>query len=248
MEPLEALLLAFATFAGATLQSTTGFGFALLAGPAAFGVLSPEEAITTLLVLGSVLNVGIMAGERRPPSVELRDLAVVLAWAAPGIGAGILILVAISKPALQVTVGVCILGAVVVQLRRGQRGGAGPRPVARAVAGFVAGTLTTTTATAGPPLVLYLEEVGTTPERFRDSMAAMLLGLNVMGAIALILAEGRAELPGVGALWILGSCVVAGGVVGRRIFDRLDPDAFRTAGYLLIVVSAVGSIAAGFAA
>ena len=79
-------------------------------------------------------------------------------------------------------------------------------------------------------------------------MAAMLLGLNVMGAIALILAGERAELPGVGALWILVSCVVAGGVVGRRIFDRLDPDAFRTAGYLLIVVSAVGSIAAGFAA
>jgi uncharacterized membrane protein YfcA len=246
MEPLELVLVGLAAFAGATLQSATGFGFALVAGPAAFAVIAPEESITLLIALGTVLNILIMAGERRVPSVRLRESAVVLAWATPGVVAGILILIALPKPTLQVIVGVAILAAVVVQLRRGLEA-AGANRVAQAVAGFAAGTLTTTTATAGPPLVLYLERAGATPREFRDSMAAMLLGLNIMGGVALVLAGNRAVLPGLAALGILVGCVVAGGAAGRRIFDRLDPQAFRVGGLTLIVASALASIAAGVA-
>ena len=58
-------------------------------------------------------------------------------------------------------------------------------------------------------------------------MAALLLGLNILGAIALVVAGGRAELPEVAVLALLVGVVALGRIVGRLIFDRLDADAFR---------------------
>ena len=60
MEPLELILVAVGVMAGATLQSATGFGFALVAGPAVFAATEPAEAITVLLALGAVLNLLMM--------------------------------------------------------------------------------------------------------------------------------------------------------------------------------------------
>jgi len=246
-EPLEIALVALATFAGATLQSATGFGYALLAGPATFAVFQPAEAITILLALGTVLNLLIMAGERRESSIRRGELVIVLAFSVPGVVAGIFILIAISKPALQVIVGAAVLVAVAIQVQRGRAQSAGVSAGAQAVAGLAAGTLTTTTATAGPPLVLLLERVGASPEEFRDTMAALLLGLNILGAIALVAAGGRAELPDVSLLALLVLVIALGRIFGRLIFDRLEADSFRRAGLVLIVASGIGSIAAGLA-
>ena len=144
-------------------------------------------------------------------------------------------------------VGIAVLLAVAIQMRRDRPRHDGVTATAQAVAGLAAGTLTTTTATAGPPLVLLLERAGASPEEFRDTMAALLLGLNILGAIALVAAGGRAELPDGALLALLIAVIALGRVVGRLIFDRLDADSFRRAGLLLIVASGLGSIAAGLA-
>ena len=247
MEPLEVVLVALGVAAGATLQSATGFGFALVAGPAVFAVGEPAEAITILLALGTVLNLLIMLAEKRPSEIQRDEVIRILCWAAPGIVAGIFILLALSKPTLQVVVGISVIVAVATQARAPRAEANGGNPVARAAAGFTAGTLTTTTATSGPPLVLFLQSTGARPEPFRDTMAALLLGLNVMGAIALALADGRAELPSFAILAVLMAMVVVGRSAGRILFDRFDHHSFRVAGLALIVVSGAASIAAGIA-
>jgi uncharacterized membrane protein YfcA len=248
MEPLEATLVALGVAAGATLQSAMGFGFALVAGPAVFAVAEPAEAITILIALGTVLNLLVMLAERRPSEVLGPEVVRLLAWATPGVVAGVFILLALSKPTLQVFVGLSVVAAAVIQARAGLVEAREGSPLARAAAGLVSGTLTTTTATTGPPLVLYLQSMGARPEQFRDTMAALLLGLNIMGAVALILADNRAELPGLAIFSVLVGMVVLGRFAGRILFDRFDHHSFRVAGLTLIVVSGIASIAAGVAA
>ncbi len=248
MDPGDFMLVAAGVLVGATLQSATSFGFALVAGPAVFAAAQPAEAITILLVLGTVLNLLIMLAERRRSQVRMQDAVRILGWAVPGIVAGILILIALAKPTLQVIVGISVIAAVAVQVRTGPSRHGAEHPAARAAAGLAAGTLTTTTTTSGPPLVLYLHGTGAPPEPFRDTMAALLLSLNIMGAIALVLAGGRAELPDPGILAALVALVAIGRPAGRALFDRLDPDSFRIAGLWLIVASGVASIVAGAAA
>ena len=143
--------------------------------------------------------------------------------------------------------GICVIVAVAIQARAPHAAENEGNPVARAAAGLAAGTLTTTTATAGPPLVLFLQSTGTRPEPFRDTMAALLLGLNIMGAIALVAADGRAELPSIAILAVLIWMVVLGRSAGRILFDRFDHHSFRVAGLGLIVVSGIASIVAGVA-
>ena len=247
MEPLEVILVAVGVAAGATLQSAMGFGFALVAGPAVFAVAEPAEAITILLALGTALNLLIMLAERRPSEVQRGEVVRILCWAAPGIVAGIFILLALSKPTLQVIVGICVIAAAAIQARAPHASANDGNPIARAGAGLAAGTLTTTTATAGPPLVLFLQSTGIRPQPFRDTMAALLLGLNIMGAIALVVAGGRAELPNLAILAVLVWTVVVGRPAGRILFDRFDHHSFRVAGLGLIVVSGIASIVAGIA-
>ena len=95
--------------------------------------------------------------------------------------------------------------------------------------------------------MLLLKRAGVEPEEFRDTMAAMFLGLNILGAIALVAAGGRAELPDAGFLGLLAAAVALGRPIGRLIFERLDPDSFRVAGLVLITLTGIASIAAGLA-
>src|ERR671915_635504 len=119
-------LAAVAAFAGAAVQSATGFGFALVLSPALFAVMDPVEAVTALLVLGLALNLLVLFERGRPEHVDWRSLAPMLVAALPGLGVGAVLLVELSKEALQVVVGVAVMAAAGWQLRR--RGRRGRRP------------------------------------------------------------------------------------------------------------------------
>src|SRR6185295_13569198 len=78
--------------AGALLQSATGFGFSLVAAPLVFAAIEPEQAVGLLIVLGTEVNVLTLASERRRPQPRWRSCIVMLAWAAPGALAGVVVL------------------------------------------------------------------------------------------------------------------------------------------------------------
>ena len=59
-------LAAVAAFLGAFVQSTTGFGFALVLSPALFAVMDPVEAVMTLIVLGLALSLLVLFERGRP--------------------------------------------------------------------------------------------------------------------------------------------------------------------------------------
>jgi uncharacterized membrane protein YfcA len=243
------ILAAIATLLGAAVQSATGFGFVLILGPAMFAVLDPGAALTTLLCLATGLNLLVLFSERRPRQVRRHDLAVVLLAAVPGLVAGALILERISKPALQVVVGVAILAAVALQQR------AAGRPAPRATAerprtatvltGLATGVLTTTTGTNGPPLVIWLQRAAATPAQIRDTLAAGFLALSAAGAIVLALTLDEPQQLELDIVVPLLGLVLAGQVLGRLAFERLDHTRFRQAGLALVLVAGVASIVAG---
>ncbi len=243
------LLAAIVTLVGATLQSATGFGFALVLGPALFAVLEPAEALTTLLILGALLNLLVLFAERSRPQVLPSELGVLLASAAPGIVAGALLLSVISKPPLQVVVGVAVVLAGLFQARRGFATAPDSRPRTdgwlAAPVGLAAGTLTTTTSTNGPPLVLWYQRLGSSPAELRDSVAAASLALNAVGAVTLALVVGPEQSLDLGTIAVLVPLVVIGHLAGKRLFESTRPEHFRAAGLALVVAAGAASIVAG---
>jgi uncharacterized protein len=243
------LLASLAVLAGATVQASAGFGLALIAGPALVAVLDPTEAVTTLMVLATTTTLLLLLVRRGGrPVVRWADVRVLVPAAVPGVLAGVLVLAVVSKPALQLAVGVGVLAAVALQvLRRPVHGRTTASRWTTLGVGLTAGVLTTTTGTNGPPLVLWLERRQAAPAEMRDTLAVLFLTLNLLGA-AVLTATGRAGQafrPEV--VLVLLAAAVTGHVAGRRLFHLLDARRFRVAGLTLSALAGVASVVAAVA-
>ena len=187
------LVAAAAVAAGAALQSATGFGFSIVAAPLVFAVVEPEEAVGLLIVLGSLVNVLTLVSERRRPRPVWRECAVLLAFALPGAVAGVAVLRALDPVALQIAVSVGVVATLLARkLAQGRETPAWAGPIA----GLAAGALTTSTTTAGPPLIVYLLGRRLEPVQVRDTMPVCFLGLSVVGVIALVVTGTSGAVPG----------------------------------------------------
>ena len=171
------VLAGAAALLGALVQSATGFGFALVLSPALFAVLDPYEAITTMLLLGPPLNLLVLADSGRG-SAQWRVLAPMLAATIPGLALGVVALELFSKSTLQVLVGAAVVCVAGWQMRRRSTSGARRPPGTvrgAGVAGVLSGVLTTSISVSGPPVVIWLEELGLRPAELRASLAASFL-------------------------------------------------------------------------
>ena len=231
------VLAALAALVGAAVQSATGFGFALVLSPALFAVMEPIEAVTALLLLGAVLNVLVLL-ERHDARWSL--LPPLLLSAVPGLALGAVLLAALSREPLQISVGVAVIAAALWQLRH--RGAT--RRVPAAIAGLASGVLTTSISISGPPLVLWLEAQELRPAELRATLAALFLGLNVLGGAVLLGIEGSGAVD-LGELAPLLALVLIGYAFGALAFRRLDQGRFATVVLALVICTGVASVLAG---
>jgi uncharacterized membrane protein YfcA len=212
------LLAALAVAAGAALQSATGFGFSLIAAPLVFAAVEPAQAVGLMTLLGSGVNLLTLAGEGRRPEPAMRECAAIVAAALPGAVLGVVILRALDAVALQIAVTAGVLATLAA--RRLAAGRTTPFWGAP-IAGLVAGGLTTSTTTSGPPLLVYLLGRDLTPSRLRDTMPVCFLGLSVVGVAALVLTETHGAVPTATQVAILVPVVVVAHVAGRPLFRAL---------------------------
>src|SRR5829696_4316793 len=215
------ILAAAAVAAGAALQSAAGFGFSLTAAPLLFAAAGPEHAVGLLIVLGTLVNVLTLATERRRPRPLGGEAARLVAWAAPG--------------------------ALATLAARHVAAGRRPR-WALPLAGLAAGGLTTSTTTAGPPLLVYLLGRGLAPERVRDTLTVTFLGLGAIGAAALVATRTRAAAPDAAWLAVLVPLVLAGHLAGRPIFARLaGEDRYEPVLTVVLLAAVAGGLASALA-
>ena len=240
-------LVGISALAAASVQATTGLGFALVLTPVLFALLAPTGAILTVTLLGLELNLLVLLAERRRPSVAWHEAVPLLLAAVPGTVCGILILRALPKPVLQIAVGSAVIAAALVRARI-DRGASGPGSArARLAVGFTSGALTTSTGVSGPPLALWLARRGLAPGELRDTLSAMFLAIGLVALVALIPVIHRVHLePAAIAVGLV--CVVGGHALGSRAFARLEAERFEPLLLWVIVCAGVASIAGGIGA
>jgi uncharacterized membrane protein YfcA len=235
------LMAAAAVAAGAAVQSATGFGFSIVAAPLVFAALGPEEAVGLLLLLGTEVNLLTLATEGRRPRPVARECAVLLAAALPGAFLGVAALRALDPVALQVAVSVGVvatLGARRIAAGRHTPGWAAP------IAGLTAGGLSTSTTTAGPPILVYLLGRGLEPEQVRDTLTLCFLGLTVVSVIALAATGTSGAVPDALLSAVLIPVVAVGHMAGRPLFAALERSgAYERVVTALLLVSLVVGLA-----
>jgi hypothetical protein len=113
------------------------------------------------------------------------------------------------------------------------------------VAGLASGALTTSTTTAGPPLIVYLLGRRLHPVQVRDTMPVCFLGLSVVGVVALWVTGTSGAVPDAGLVAVLVPVVVAGHLAGRPLFAAL----LRSGRYEVVLSTVlVASVVAGLLA
>jgi uncharacterized membrane protein YfcA len=200
-------------FVGTMLQAATGFGFSLVAAPLVFAALDAEPAVVLLLVLGLEVNLLTLLTEQRTPRPLMGSALAMLAFAVPGAFTGVIVLRALPEVALQVAVTLGVIATLVARRVRSVH-------VPASVAGLLAGALTTTTSTNGPPLLLHLLGRGATPAQVRDTLTVTFIGLAALGAFALV-SSGAIEAPEGRLVLGLLPLVVVAHLIGRRGFTKL---------------------------
>ncbi len=246
--PLAVALVAF--LVASAVQSATGFGFALIAGPVLFALVEPASAVALILILGQIVNLLILVGEGRRPAIEWPAVRPALIAAVPGLPVGALLVRLLSAQAMRLGVGITVCGLVIVSLARRDRP-ASKRAAGRtaaSLAGFGAGVLTTSTTTNGPLLAIWLTARRMKPTAIRDSVTFIFFTLDLIG-IGILVAVVGYDAAMSEAAWIpvIAPAIVVGHVAGRRIFERLPADRYTLVVLGLAFTSGVVSIVAALA-
>jgi uncharacterized protein len=217
----------------ATVQSTTGFGFSLLAVPLLSLAVPTETAVVVAASLGMLTSSAQAVGERahgdRPTILRM------LAGAAVGAPFGLMVLELATNRQLKFGLAAVIGAFLIINLRgitleRGSR-------VVDLAAGSVSGVLNTSLSTNGPPLVMALHARNLAPSVFRGTISAVFAGTGLI-TIALFVVSGRYSTDVRELLLVAVPTMIVGYSIGARIRPRIDPPRFRQAVMVLLVATA----------
>lgn len=215
--------------AASIVQSATGFGYSLVAGPFVYAALDPAEAVALIMIVGEVVSLLILFGERRRPRILWRETGTALAAAVPGLPLGALLIRTVPAHAMTLAVGLIVCCLCTVRLaRRGRARAARTHdgPTSAIAAGFCVGVLTTSTTTSGPPLAIWLTARRLEPAVIRDVVTLIFIVLDVIGLAVVIAINGADSLPSVRLAGGLAVVAALGQIIGRRLFLRLPGAAY----------------------
>jgi uncharacterized membrane protein YfcA len=224
-------VLAVAVAAGAVIQGSIGFGYALLAVPAMVLLLPWAVPVTPLFL---ALPMTLLMSAREWRSIDLGGFALITAGRLLGTVAGVVLLVLAPKGYLSMLTGLLILTAAL---------GSFLKPTfevnkrTRLAGGVASGVVGTVAALGGTPLALvYQDRSGaelrsTLAISFVVGIAMSLVGLGLAGQV-----EGRHVLL---ALQLL-PCMLVGLWVSRWVVERLDKRWLRPA--VLAFAAAAGLV------
>ena len=242
LESAELVSVALVIFVAACAQMVSGFGFALMAVPLMGLAIDVKTAVVISTICGTASNTYQAITESRHRDPRLVKVLVVSSFI--GMPFGVVLLDRVDVEALQITIGVVVLLAIVAVVARPKAEHVQGGTTLEAAAGLVSGVLATATSTNGPPLVLLLRSKGLSPDQFRATINTVfsIIALTTVGVFAFsgridskVLAGSLVGLPG----------LVVGMALGARIRGWLSVDVFWRIVLGLLLVTATSSILSG---
>lgn len=200
-----------------TVQSLSGFGFALLSAPLLAATIGGPATVSTIMITGTACDIAILAMRRTVPRPDKREVIALAAWSAPGMLAGALLLAALPAVGLQIFVAAVVIAAVLMRLRTRQQHVTASRWWA-APAGITSGALSTATSLGGPPTVYYLVHRNLGPHAMRDTLVTLSLVRLPLTVVSLLIAGVWETYPYWPALVV---AALLGQFLGAQAFQRL---------------------------
>ncbi len=231
----ELLVLSIAVFGASVLQSATGIGFGVVAGPLLLIVLNDSAAIQVSVALNLLIAVTLAPSLWRIADRKLlRSLLIGLAVGSP---IGVVMFLYMDIALLKLIAGAVVLSTLVLLIRsnRGNAASAsiGASQVEKVAVGFVAGIMGGVLAMPGPVPAAWMSARGYDKDTIRATILVMFVVAYIFALmLQLSLAEVSANTVRLTA--VLAPSTVVGVFVGKYLSQRISEATFR--GLLTIVL------------
>jgi hypothetical protein len=172
--------------------------------------------------------------------VNWHRIGVMLLAAIVGAPLGNLVLTQVAPEPMRWAISAIVLTAVAL-LASGWRFRARPRAGTALAAGGMSGFLNGLSGMAGPPIIFYYLAGDETAERVRANLTTYFIFVDL---VTLVVFAGRDLISwdtGVQALWLVPA-VIAGGLLGQRLFPLASEKFYRRLALFLLVAVAIGSL------
>ncbi len=232
------LIAAIMSCLAGMVRGFSGFGAAMVMTPVFSALYGPEIGVSLCLFLEIVVAMPLLP--RAVKHVDWRRIGLLLIAAVAGAPRGNLVLTLAAPQPMRWAISGIVLGAVVL-LASGWRYHGKARISATLGAGAASGFLNGLAGMAGPPIVFYYLAGNETVERVRANLTTYFVFVDL---VAMSLFVGR-DLIG-WEMGLRGLClapaVIAGGILGERLFSLASERFYRRLAFGVLVAVAIGSL------
>lgn len=211
------------------LQTSTGFGFSILATPFLLLLFEPAEAIQINLILSFVISSALIMKIRKDIDFGILKRFVVGSIIGLPIGIIIFLLMDISKLKLGVSLIILVLTIMLILKFRIHQ-----NKKRDLLVGGLSGSLTTSIGMPGPPILLYFSGTDTQKEKLRGTTLAFYLFIYSVSLIIQVIFAGTNKTIWLSSLWAL-PLVFIGLYLGQLLFKVINQKIFRIVTYIILL-------------
>lgn len=219
--------------AASILQTSTGFGFSILATPFLLLLFEPTEAIQINLLLSLIISIVLIMKIRK--DIDFGILRRFVAGSVIGLSIGIMIFLFIDINTLKLGISFIILVLTIMLILKFRIKQNKKRDL---LVGGLSGSLTTSIGMPGPPLLLYFSGTDTPKEKLRGTTLAFYLFIYFVSLIIQVIFAGTNKTIWISSLWAL-PLVFVGLYLGQLLFKWINQNVFRIFTYIILLFTGI---------
>lgn len=226
---METVLFFVIILVASILQTSTGFGFSILATPFLLLIFEPKEAIQINLLLSLVISSALLTKILK--DIDFEVLKRLIFGSVIGLPIGIMIFLLIDINKIKMTISLIILVLTIMLILKVRMKQNKKRDL---IVGGLSGSLTTSIGMPGPPLLLYFSGTDTQKEKLRGTTLAFYLFIYLVSLIIQVIFAGTSK-----TVWVSSGIalplVLIGLYLGQLLFKRINQNVFRIFTYVILL-------------
>lgn len=215
------------------LQTSTGFGFSILATPFLLLLFEPADAIQINLVLSLIISITLLSSIKK--DIDLGVMKRFIIGSSVGLPVGIIIFLLFNIQNLKLLISLVILILTVLLIMQYRIRNSKRRDI---IVGWFSGSMTTSIGMPGPPLLLYFSGTDTQKAKLRGTTLAFYLYIYFVSLITQIVFAGTSQ-----TVWISSALaiplVLIGLLFGQKLFELISQKTFRVFTYLILIFTGI---------
>ncbi|QBP42877.1 sulfite exporter TauE/SafE family protein [Paenisporosarcina antarctica] len=237
---MDIFIFIFIILVASILQTSTGFGFSILATPFLLLLFKPMEAIQINLILSLVISFALIIKIKK--DIDYGILKRFIIGSTSGLPIGIMIFLVLDLKNLMLGISLIILGLTLLLILKFRITQTRKKDI---VVGGLSGMLTSSIGMPGPPLLLYFSGTDTDKSKLRGTTLAFYLFIYLMSLIIQVIFTGTNKTIWISSMYAL-PIVFIGLFLGQILFKSINQNFFRIFTYIILLFTGIYMLIEGW--